>query len=522
MFPSNEKISESILPPSERLTLGTVNPGNPLPVIDRETHVPGHAPRVFDPTTEATDDYFDNLPRPQQLFGLDPSHLVYVSLDIASAYLVSTTPLFSGLTKSVNIDASVPATCAALFAMLVVLGCAAQNGYGILTTSMAKEDVRVVLQASAIGTIFNLILVYLFAIRLGTMVQMVLIGLGTAVLMLSWRHVFRMLARRSIAGDRPLRNVVIVGESRLAIQVAAYLNRHQRLGRRVKGLIGETLTSQVPVLGTLESLPILLRKEFIDEVIVAEPLALDKLEDLISQARSERFDLKAIPELFVINWHPRMERMGVLPMVALHREPAAAVSRTIKRILDVVLSCIALFITAPLMLVVAGIIKWDSPGPVLFCSPRIGQKGMAFPCLKFRTMVENAEALKSHLAHLNERDSILFKVSSDPRMTKVGQFFRKYSIDELPQFWNVLCGDMSIVGPRPPLAEEVARYDSVHLRRLSVRPGITGLWQVNARKHPSFESYILYDFEYIENWSLALDLRIMLKTIEVVLEGSGS
>jgi len=174
------------------------------------------------------------------------------------------------------------------------------------------------------------------------------------------------------------------------------------------------------------------------------------------------------------------------------------------------------------MLLVALLIRLDSPGPVFYRAQRIGLKGRVFECLKFRTMVDAAEQMRSKLETLNERDGVLFKISKDPRVTRLGTWLRKYSIDELPQLFNVLRGEMSLVGPRPPLASEVQKYDLAQLRRLDVLPGITGLWQVEARQDPSFDSYISLDTAYVENWSLMLDLRILARTVGVVLAGTGS
>jgi len=164
----------------------------------------------------------------------------------------------------------------------------------------------------------------------------------------------------------------------------------------------------------------------------------------------------------------------------------------------------------------------DSEGKTFYRAQRIGRKGRAFPCYKFRTMVHNADQLKAELEHMNERDGVLFKIAKDPRITRVGRVLRKYSLDELPQFYNVLKGDMSLVGPRPPMAAEVEQYDLAHLRRLDVLPGITGLWQVEARQDPSFDSYISLDTAYVENWNLMMDLRILARTVGVVLSGTGS
>jgi lipopolysaccharide/colanic/teichoic acid biosynthesis glycosyltransferase len=174
------------------------------------------------------------------------------------------------------------------------------------------------------------------------------------------------------------------------------------------------------------------------------------------------------------------------------------------------------------LLLISIAIKLDSPGPILFVSERIGKKGRVFGCIKFRTMVPDAEKKRSQILSMNERDGILFKVKNDPRVTRLGRILRKYSLDEIPQFLNVIGGDMSIVGPRPPIAREVREYELKHLRRLDVVPGITGLWQIQARQDPSFESYIMLDLAYIENWSVWLDLKIILRTVGVVVAGTGS
>jgi lipopolysaccharide/colanic/teichoic acid biosynthesis glycosyltransferase len=167
-------------------------------------------------------------------------------------------------------------------------------------------------------------------------------------------------------------------------------------------------------------------------------------------------------------------------------------------------------------------VKLDSPGPILYRSKRVGRKGRTFQCKKFRTMVAGAEMLQEDLIHRNERDGVLFKIRNDPRVTRAGAWLRKYSLDELPQIFNVLAGDMSLVGPRPPLATEVEKYDLSHLRRLDVLPGMTGLWQVEARQDPSFDHYISLDTAYVENWSVWMDLRIMARTVGVVFSGTGT
>ena len=193
----------------------------------------------------------------------------------------------------------------------------------------------------------------------------------------------------------------------------------------------------------------------------------------------------------------------------------------IKRWLDVALSSGLLVLLAPLLSLVALLIWLDSPGPFLYVSERIGKGGRSFACIKFRTMIDGADGLKAHLEPFNERDGVLFKVSNDPRITRIGRLLRRYSLDELPQLLNVIRGEMSLVGPRPSLGTEVESYAPKHHLRLAVMPGITGLWQIQARQNPSFASYIALDTAYVEHWSLWLDLKILAGTPRVVLRGTG-
>jgi len=216
------------------------------------------------------------------------------------------------------------------------------------------------------------------------------------------------------------------------------------------------------------------------------------------------------------------DAVGILDAAQEDRAASRARMEPIKRAFDIVFSFCVLVAMTPVFLLVALAIKLNSPGPVFYLSNRIGKKGRVFKCVKFRTMVADAEQRKAELLHMNERDGVLFKVTNDPRVTPLGRFMRKFSIDELPQFWNVLRGEMSVVGPRPPLGEEVKEYSLSHLRRLEVTPGITGLWQVQGRQDPSFASYVSLDVTYIDNWSLWLDFSIILRTIAVVFQGTGA
>lgn len=195
--------------------------------------------------------------------------------------------------------------------------------------------------------------------------------------------------------------------------------------------------------------------------------------------------------------------------------------RSSKRGFDIVFSLLALVFLLPVLLVIAVAVKLESDGPVLYISERIGRDGKRFRFLKFRTMVKDADSLRGGLSHLNERQGHLFKMSKDPRVTRLGRYLRRYSLDELPQFFNVLVGHMSVVGPRPCLVSEYARYSKKQRRRVQALPGITGLWQVQARTNPSAKAYFNLDRYYVDNWSLGLDMKILRKTLRVLLKGTG-
>jgi lipopolysaccharide/colanic/teichoic acid biosynthesis glycosyltransferase len=213
--------------------------------------------------------------------------------------------------------------------------------------------------------------------------------------------------------------------------------------------------------------------------------------------------------------------IGQSQSLASERRWSFRLEQIAKRGFDIVFSLLALVFILPVLLMIAALVKMDSEGPVLYVSERIGLNGKRFRFFKFRTMVKEADSLRGALLHLNERRGNLFKMSNDPRVTRLGKLLRRYSLDELPQFFSVLSGHMSVVGPRPCLTSEYARYTKEQRRRVEVVPGITGLWQVEARTSPSVEAYFKLDLYYVEHWNFWLDIRILLKTIAVVFSGTG-
>jgi exopolysaccharide biosynthesis polyprenyl glycosylphosphotransferase len=337
-----------------------------------------------------------------------------------------------------------------------------------------------------------------------------------------WRLVRRQMFELRVAQGQAVRNVLIVGVSEAGRKLADYFERNRGLGFVVRGFLDSSPADDVHVVGRIEDLPQVARAHFVDEVFITQPLDREIVREVALLARRSRLDVRIVPDLFTdLTRRAPLSYMGDVPVLAVHREPIPAIALFFKRIMDVAGSGLLLLVASPLMALISLAVKLDSEGPALYRSVRIGKKGRRFAFYKFRTMVNNADELRARLRAMNEREGPFFKIANDPRITRVGKLLRKYSLDELPQLWNVLKGDMSLVGPRPPIEDEVDQYSLEHLRRLDVTPGITGLWQIKARRDPSFERNIALDLEYIENWSPTMDVKILLRTIPAVLKGVG-
>jgi len=389
------------------------------------------------------------------------------------------------------------------------------------------HEQRRVLQATAIAGLLLCGVLYLThsdgLSRIAVLMAMIFSYVMLATRRAIWRKMVYARYKEGIA----TRNIVIVGSGRVGRALRSHLESLRHLGFRFKGYIAldanEAEKGGASVLGTLDNCVPLARSLFVDEIFLSVPCERKRVLELVEEARTVGIDIRVVPDLYDgLAWNAPVEYVGQFPTIPLHRREMPVGAFIGKRILDLALSTMALMVVSPVMIVLALMIRIDTPGPMMYYSNRIGRKGRTFKLYKFRTMVDNAHELKAELEHMNERDGVLFKITNDPRITRVGRFLRKYSLDELPQFYNVLLGDMSIVGPRPPLASEVEQYDLTHLRRLDVLPGITGLWQVEARQDPSFDSYISLDTAYVENWTLWLDLKILARTVSVVLGGTGS
>jgi len=327
-------------------------------------------------------------------------------------------------------------------------------------------------------------------------------------------------------GER--QGVLIIGTGAAARDVRNYLTSLTRAHYEFRGFaatprqIFRTRATDAEQIANAQDIIALARSRFVDEVIFTERPSSGLEADLLSEAAPHSINIRFIPDVSETLRAPKTIRyIGDLPTILLHRPAPRRIELLLKRSLDVLFSFAGLAVLSPLMLLIAIVVRIDSAGPIFYTSPRVGKKGRVIYCHKFRTMVPQAAALLASVAHLNDRDSVLFKIKKDPRLTRIGGFLRKYSLDELPQLWNVLRGDMSLVGPRPCIASEVAQYKTPHYRRLDVAPGLTGLWQVEARCDPSFDNYIQLDSKYANEWSVWLDLKLIARTFVVVVMGTG-
>lgn len=319
------------------------------------------------------------------------------------------------------------------------------------------------------------------------------------------------------------RKILIIGGGPIARSIAQALRNDPLRRATVCGFVDDDLPLSPAVLGRIADLDWLARSEFIDEVILALPGQPAQAREAAEAAFRNHLDIRAVPDLPPGPWPDSgVDRIGEVPIVTLHREPLPSAALFLKRLLDITGAAFGLVLASPLMVIVALLIRLGSPGPVVYSAERTGAKGRRFRCYKFRSMVSNAEHLKEDLRARNQRQGPIFKMDDDPRITRVGHIIRRYSLDELPQLWNVLRGEMSLVGPRPHPIDEVNHYELHQFRRLDVKPGITGLWQITARGSPSFELNMHLDLTYIENWSLLLDLRILASTVRVLFVPEGA
>jgi exopolysaccharide biosynthesis polyprenyl glycosylphosphotransferase len=370
---------------------------------------------------------------------------------------------------------------------------------------------------------------YLFRADFISRPFLVLFGVSNAAVLAA----ARIVERRTAVGKRlmevPERVVLVVGAGEEAVQLGRAILENAKWGLRLHGLVQTQdveggSVGGLAVVGKAASLGDILVREVIDEVVIAVPTRqLGELEDVLLLCQElgvrVRVALRPFPHL---QPHVEVEPLDGLSLLTFATMPIAPLSLFIKRIADFAFAGLALVLSSPLLALIAVLVKTTTRGPVLYRQVRSGLRGRPFGLLKFRTMIAGADSMQAEVAHLNIMDGPVFKAPDDPRITRVGRFLRRWSLDELPQFLNVLRGQMSLVGPRPPIPDEVERYAPWQRRRLAMKPGMTCLWQVAGRSELDFATWMELDLAYIDHWSLWLDVKILARTLPAVISGRGA
>lgn len=379
-------------------------------------------------------------------------------------------------------------------------------------------------------TVLMLAITFVFRPRYYSRAMLIEVGLLTILLLALVRGVEGLAIAYLRARGVGVKRVVIVGAGEVGRTVMRTIVARPDLGYRIVGFVddnpekGYTDIGRFKALGPLENLPVILDEERPDEVIITLPWMYHrKIIGIVRECAQHQVRARIVPDLFQMSLtQVNLEDLGGVPLIGVRQASISKGALLVKRLMDVTVATLGLVLGAPLFLLIALAIRLDSPGPVLFRQMRVGLRRRPFGMYKFRSMHVGAEEQQDMLADLNEADGPVFKIRDDPRLTRVGRLLRRLSLDELPQLVNVLRGEMSLVGPRPPIPAEVEKYQEWHKKRLEAPPGMTGLWQVSGRSRLPFDEMVLLDIYYIENWSLWMDLKILLRTIPKVLLGEGA
>jgi exopolysaccharide biosynthesis polyprenyl glycosylphosphotransferase len=401
-----------------------------------------------------------------------------------------------------------------------------QGLYRVRARYALRSEAIALIKAGAVLGVAVVIFLFLQHVSNASRLLIAVLVVATVVMTTLGRALLRAALAWLRGRGRFARFVLVAGSGPAAVDFAERLTRNRDLGLTVIGYLrapnDDPSAVEAPVLGNIDDVEQVLHEHVVDEVAICLPVADWNFVEPITQLCANEGKIVRIPD----TGGPSVsggyaEDFDGLTVVSLVYGPDRALGLLVKRLLDIILSALGLVLVSPLLLAVALFIRRREGGPVLYRQTRVGLNGRTFWLLKFRTMVRGADQKVDQLALFNEVRGKAFKITNDPRLTRSGAFLRRTSLDELPQLWNVLRGEMSLVGPRPPLPIEVIDYDVWHRRRLSMKPGITGLWQVTARNNPDFDRWVERDLEYIDRWSLWLDMTILARTLPAVVTQQG-
>ncbi len=405
-----------------------------------------------------------------------------------------------------------------------------EGAYRYKRDRMFTEEFSIVMRSALIGIAATIFVVFLSSPGYYSRLIFGYTGILIVLLLSISRGIERSILVRQHRKGIGVTRILIVGAGEVARSLLRTIYARPELGYQVVGFLDDdpvrakTPIGRFPALGTTDMLEKLALQHQLDEVAITLPWsAHSKIVNMINLCEKHKIVVRIVPDLYQMTLsRVTVDNLNGIPLLSLREPSLRDWQILLKRVMDVLLSALVLVITSPIILLTVIAIKLDSPGPIIFSQKRMGKDDKQFNVYKFRSMCVDAEAQVATLQEQNEASGPLFKMRNDPRITRVGRVIRRLSIDELPQFWNVLKGNMSVIGPRPALPNEVEQYEPWHKRRLEVAPGITGLWQVSGRSDLTFDEMALLDIYYIENWSATLDLTILLKTIPTVILGSGA
>ena len=392
------------------------------------------------------------------------------------------------------------------------------------------DDIYIIITSTLVGIAIMIFIFFLyranFFSRLIFLYAVLLIGTFLSLSRLIERQIGAALRRRGVGVDR----VMIVGAGQVGRAIMRSILARPELGYQPVGFVDDDPKKQEAnigpfrPLGNTTDLAIILGSEAVDQVIVSLPwMSHRKVLRIIADSERRGVRARFVPDLLQMSLSQvDTDVMDGIPLIGMKEPTLKGWKIALKRFIDIAISGAMLLLLSPLLILIAVLIKIDSPGPVFFKQTRLGRGAKPFTCYKFRSMWEDAEDVKPELSDLNEAEGPIFKIKNDPRITRVGKIIRRFSFDELPQLINVFRGDMSLIGPRPPLPSEVEGYEDWHHDRLKIPSGLTGLWQVMGRSDLTFDEMVMLDLYYAENWSLWLDFKIMLRTIPTVLLGRGA